>query len=98
MISYVRRLSILVSKSGTNLMITKGAFPNILEICSIAEAEPGKTVGISEFKEQIEHKFEEFSEKGFRTLGVAYREMGHAGNYQKRTGNRDDFSWVPLLF
>ena len=39
-----KRLSILVSKSGTNLMITKGALPNILEICSIAEAEPGKTV------------------------------------------------------
>ena len=45
-----KRLSILVSKSGTNLMITKGALPNVLEICSLAEVEPGKTVEISEVK------------------------------------------------
>jgi len=71
-----KRLSILVSKSGTNLMITKGALPNILEICSVAEAEPGKTVDIHEVKERIEQQFEEFSEKGLRTLGIAYTEIG----------------------
>jgi len=32
-----KRLSILVSKSGTNLMITKGALLDIIEICSLAE-------------------------------------------------------------
>ena len=71
-----KRLSILVSKSETNLMITKGALPNILESCSLVETENGKPVEISGFKEQIEQHFEEFSEKGFRTLGIAYREMG----------------------
>ena len=70
-----KRLSILVSKSETNLMITKGALPNILESCSLVET-VGKPVEISGFKEQIEQHFEEFSEKGFRTLGIAYREMG----------------------
>ena len=93
-----KRLSILVSKSGTNLMITKGALPNILEICSLAEAEPGKTVEISELKERIEQQFEEFSEKGLRTLGVAYREMGQQKTIRKGTGKRDDLSRVPLLF
>jgi Mg2+-importing ATPase len=78
-----KRLSILVSKNGTNLMITKGALPNILEVCSIAEAEPGKTVDISEVKERIEQQFEEFSEKGLRTLGVAYREMGQQKTIKK---------------
>ncbi len=71
-----KRLSILVSKSETNLMITKGALPNIIESCSLVEAEPGKSVEISGLKEQIEQQFEEFSKKGFRTLGIAYREMG----------------------
>jgi P-type Mg2+ transporter len=71
-----KRLSILVSKSETNLMITKGALPNILESCSLVETENRKPVEISGFKEQIEQHFEEFSEKGFRTLGIAYREMG----------------------
>ena len=78
-----KRLSILVSKSGTNLMITKGALPNILEICSIAEAEPGKTVDISEVKERIEQQFEEFSEKGLRTLGIAYTEIGQQKTIKK---------------
>ncbi len=70
-----KRLSILVSKSGKNLMITKGAFPNILAICSLAEDEPGKLVEISDLKERIEQKFEEFSKKGLRTLGLAYRDL-----------------------
>jgi len=78
-----KRLSILVSKSGTNLMITKGALSNILNVCSLAEIEPGKTVEILEIKEQIEQQFKEFSEKGFRTLGVAYREMGQQKTIKK---------------
>ncbi|HWQ49625.1 MAG TPA: magnesium-translocating P-type ATPase [Methanosarcina sp.] len=78
-----KRLSILVSKSGTNLMITKGALSNILDVCSLAEIEPGKTVEILEIKEQIEQQFKEFSEKGFRTLGVAYREMGQQKTIKK---------------
>jgi Mg2+-importing ATPase len=71
-----KRLSILVSKSGMNLMITKGALKNILEICSFAEVEPEKPVEISDLKKRIEQQFENFSEKGLRTLGIAYREMG----------------------
>ncbi|HHV24653.1 MAG: magnesium-translocating P-type ATPase [Methanosarcina sp.] len=89
-----KRLSILVSKNGTNLMITKGALPNIFEICSQAEAEPGKTVEISEFKEQIEQQFEEFSGKGFRTLGIAYREMGQ----QKTIGKEQEKGMIFLGF
>lgn len=78
-----KRLSILVSKSENNLMITKGALSNILEICSLAEVEPGKSVEISELKGRIEQQFEEFSEKGFRTLGVAYRDMGQQETIKK---------------
>jgi Mg2+-importing ATPase len=91
-----KRLSILVSKSGTNLMITKGALPNILEICSIAEAEPGKTVDISEVKERIDQKFEEFSQKGLRTLGVAYREMGQQKTIKKE--QEKDMTFLGFLF
>ena len=78
-----KRLSILVSKSGKNLMITKGAFPNILEICSLAEVEPGKPAEIPDLKERIEQQFEEFSEKGLRTLGLAYRDLGQQGTVGK---------------
>ena len=89
-----KRLSILVSKSGTNMMITKGALPNILEICSLAEAEPGKTVEISELKERIERQFEEFSEKGLRTIGIAYKETGQ----QKIIGKEQEKGMIFLGF
>ncbi len=91
-----KRLSILVSKSDTNLMITKGALKNILEICSSAEIEPGKTVEISDLKKIIEQQFEEFSKNGLRTLGIAYREMGQ----QKIIGkeNEIDMTFLGFLF
>jgi len=91
-----KRLSILVSKSGTNLMITKGALPNILAVCSLAEVEPGKPAEISNLKERIEQKFEEFSEKGLRTLGIAYREMGQQRIIGKE--NEIDMTFLGFLF
>jgi Mg2+-importing ATPase len=57
-------------------MVTKGALPNVLAVCTTVESSAGKILGIGEFQEQIQHHFEEFSQKGFRTLGVAYRNMG----------------------
>ena len=79
-------------------MVTKGALPNILAICSSVEVETGKPVEISDFKEKIEQQYEEFSEKGFRTLGVAYREMDQQATYRKGNRNRDDLPWFPFLF
>jgi len=78
-----RRLSVLVSKNGNSLMITKDALSNILEICTLAEVEPGKIVEISEVKEKIEQQYKEFSEKEFRTLGVAYRDMDKQTKIEK---------------
>lgn len=56
-------------------MITKGLLSNILEICTLAEIETEKTVEISEIMKQIELRFKELSEKEFRILGIAYRDM-----------------------
>ena len=89
-----KRLSILVSKSGMNLMITKGALKNILEICSFAEIEPEKPVEISDLKKRIEQQFENFSEKGLRTLGIAYREMGQ----QRIIGKENEINMTFLGF
>jgi P-type Mg2+ transporter len=71
-----KRLTILVSHNNEHLMITKGALPNVLAACSSAELSPGKSCGIGEIKDQVQQHFEEFSSKGFRTLGLAYRKMG----------------------
>ena len=91
-----KRLSVLVSKNDNNLMITKGALPNILEVCSLAEVEPEKTVEISEVKERIEQQFEELSEKGLRTLGIAYKEMGQQGKIAKV--QEEGMTFIGFLF
>jgi len=71
-----KRLSILVSKDGANQIITKGALLNVLEVCSSAEAGYRKTVDIATVRDQIQQRFEELSQKGFRILGIACREVG----------------------
>ena len=69
-----KRLSILVSHDDTQLMVTKGALANVLAVCSSAETEDG-IVDIGAVRGPIQKHFEEYSHKGFRTLGVAYRSM-----------------------
>jgi Mg2+-importing ATPase len=70
-----KRLSILISKGDTHLLVTKGALSNVLAVCSSAEITEGKIVDIVTIKEQVQEHFEEFSRKGFRTLGIAYKDV-----------------------
>jgi len=71
-----KRLSILISKGDTHLMVTKGALSNVLAACSSAEIAEGRIVDIVTVKERVQQQFEEFSRKGFRTLGVACKDVG----------------------
>jgi Mg2+-importing ATPase len=70
-----KRLSIVVTHDKEHLMVTKGALANILEVCSLAETKEGTTVKIATVKDQIQKHFEEFSNQGFRTLGIAYKDI-----------------------
>jgi P-type Mg2+ transporter len=59
-----------------SILITKGALHNILEICSLAELPNGTAVDITPtIKENIIEKYQEFANKGFRVLGIAYRNV-----------------------
>jgi Mg2+-importing ATPase len=71
-----KRLSILVSKDAKRIMVTKGALPNVIDVCSLAKTSDGRSVDILEVREQIQRRFEELSSKGFRLLGIAYRDVG----------------------
>jgi hypothetical protein len=66
----------LISKGDTHLRVTKGALSNGLAACSSAEIAEGRIADIHTVKEQVQQYFEEFSRKGFRTLGVAYKDIG----------------------
>ena len=71
-----KRLSVLVQKDGVNLLITKGAVPNVLEVCSAAQTVDRAVVDLAANSEEIHRRFDEFGGNGFRALAVAYRDVG----------------------
>jgi Mg2+-importing ATPase len=78
-----KRLSIVVSKDTSHLMVTKGALMNVLAVSSSVEISKKKVVDIAAFRAQILKHFEEFSQQGYRMLGVAYRDVGSESRITK---------------
>ena len=70
-----KRLSILVAHDDGHLMVTKGALANVLAVCCTAEIAEGKIVDIATVQAPIEQQLSEYSNKGCRTLGVAYKNL-----------------------
>lgn len=68
-----KRLSLLVKNDSAKLLITKGAFQQIIEICTKAQTEAGNIVDINTVLKELNDRFAEFSGNGFRTLGIAYK-------------------------
>lgn len=70
-----KRLSISVKHDKEHLMVTKGALSNILDVCSSVEMKEGSVVKIASVQKQIQKHFEAFSKEGFRTIGIAYKNL-----------------------
>lgn len=70
-----KRLSILVLKDDRKLIVMKGALQNVLSVCSSAEKSSGTIVDLTDVQECIQKLFEDFGTKGFRMLGIAYRDI-----------------------
>jgi len=87
-----KRLSMLVLNNSESILITKGAMSNILSVCSYAEISQNKIFDISEVKEQIQHKFEDLSNRGFRILGIAYKKVDLIQEIKKE----DEFNLIFL--
>lgn len=68
-----KRLSVLVNNANGNMLITKGAFHEMLSVCSQAEDCRGNLIGIEDIKEKLVAQFENHSAEGFRTISVAYK-------------------------
>ncbi len=68
-----KRLSILFSSNDRQLIITKGALKNILDVCATVENAPGEILDITRESQQLQQQAEDLGSKGFRVLGVAYR-------------------------
>ena len=67
-----KRLSVLVAHNDETIVITKGAFRNVLDICSCVEVS-GEIRSITEMRDQLEQQFALLGDEGFRTLGLAYK-------------------------
>lgn len=93
-----KRLSILVSHDNTNLMLTKGALLNVLAVCTKAENGDGTITDIDKVRDSIQKHFEEFSNKGLRTLGMAYKNMGTESRIDKDHEAGMTFSGFLVLF
>ena len=90
-----KRLTIAVKHDNESIMITKGALVNILEVCTNAETKDGKIVGIASMQKQIQKNFEEFSNQGFRTLGIAYKKL--SSNSPITKNDEKDMTFVGFL-
>jgi P-type Mg2+ transporter len=66
-------LSILFASEHRQLIITKGALKNVLDVCATVEMAPNRIVDINSDRQKLQQQAEEFGSKGFRVLGVAYR-------------------------
>jgi len=68
-----KRLSVLVAGGGETLLVTKGAVPNVLAVCTAAEGSGGAAVPLESVRPAIQARFEALSAQGLRALGVAFR-------------------------
>jgi Mg2+-importing ATPase len=92
-----KRLSVLVRKDNQNLIVTKGALSNVLDVCTLAKTSTA-TVDLEKVRSEVNDKFKEFSAKGLRTLGVAYKEVGTADTLRTEDEAQMTFVGFLLLF
>lgn len=70
-----KRLSIAVQISTEKMLITKGAFLQILGICTQVRLSNGSTEPLSIHQATIEKQFETFGLNGLRVIGVCYKNI-----------------------
>lgn len=86
-----KRLSILFKQESTNLIITKGALKNVLDVCSTVETAEGKTIDIADQRQNLHQQAEDLGNKGFRALGVAY------SDFNQESFSKDDETNMTFL-
>jgi Mg2+-importing ATPase len=68
-----KRLTVVVNENDQETMLTKGAFENILNICTQAKVRDQTVTINNELKTGIHQRYQDWSEQGFRVLGVAIK-------------------------
>ncbi len=71
-----KRLTVLAAGPDGNLMITKGALAQVLEVCTRAEMADGTERPLADVRAEIDARFADYSANGQRTLGLARKKLG----------------------
>ncbi|MGD0003427.1 MAG: magnesium-translocating P-type ATPase [Anaerolineaceae bacterium] len=95
-----KRLSVVIANAqGERTLITKGALDNILSICTSFQSGDGALPVEAATLAEIEKRYSEYSEKGFRVLGLATKTVeGRPGDYTKADENTLTFAGYLLFF
>jgi Mg2+-importing ATPase len=93
-----KRLSVLVASGKTHFMVTKGALANVLDICTMAETAAGEAVPLDPLHPSIQAQYEALSSQGYRTLGIAFRDLGTETQIGKNQEAQMTFLGFLVLF
>jgi Mg2+-importing ATPase len=95
-----KRLSVVVADAqGQRTLITKGALENILSICTSLQSKDGIHLLDTAAMAEIEQQYSDWSEKGFRVLGVATKTIdGQQETYTSADENGLVFAGFLLFF
>lgn len=68
-----KRLSIAVKTADSNLLISKGAFKEILSICTQIRNVDNSISSIDAHKSELESRFAEYGKNGLRAMAICYK-------------------------
>ena len=70
-----KRLSIGLQTGDEKLLVSKGAFSQILSICTQIKKSDGSIEAIASHQNQLEETFAQFGDAGLRAIGVCYKKI-----------------------
>ncbi len=84
---FIRKcLSIAVKTDKENLLITKGAFTQIIGICTKIKRDDESVESIDSHKAELEKRYQQFGMDGLRAIGICYK------NVEDKTISKEDES------
>ncbi len=94
-----KRLSVVIRERGQENMLIKGAFESVLKVCSQALVNGQTTALDDQISAQVEQCYKDWSQQGFRVLGVAVKPIqAHSGNFSQADEKEMTFAGFLLFF
>jgi Mg2+-importing ATPase len=70
-----KRLSIAVNTGQESLLISKGAYTQIISICSQIKMSDGRVETLTTHQTELDQQYEQYGMKGFRAIAVCYKNL-----------------------